>query len=224
MLIQSVDVKLLRPTQIAVGKRLVKAKRKGLRARERRPSELVEFILENPIRVIAGPANQFFVVDHHHLAHALLDEGFETAPVVTLGDLSKTPRGKFWAEMATHGWVHAFDGKGRKRPINAIPRKIKDMEDDPYRSLAGFVRLRGGYHKTETPFAEFTWADFFRTRITPKQLKKNFIKAMVSAMELASSPDVANLPGYIIDGKAKEVVAVQKTLPDKTKRSPKSKV
>ena len=224
MTVQSVEVKLLRPTQIAVGMKLVKAKRKGLRARERRPTELVEFILENPIRVIAGPAKQFFVVDHHHLAHALLDEGFETAPVVLLGDLSKTPRGKFWAEMATHGWVHAFDGKGRKRPVSAIPLKIKDMQDDPYRSLAGFVRLRGGYHKSENPFAEFLWADFFRTRIPLKQLKKNFIKAMVSAMELASSPDTAQLPGYIAEHKVKETDEVQKTLPVKTKRSLKAKV
>ena len=204
MTVQSVDVKLLRPTQIAVGKRLVKAKRKGLQARERRPTELVEFILENPIRVIAGPAKQFFVVDHHHLAHALLDEGFETAPVVTLGDLSNTPRGKFWAEMAKHGWVHAFDGKGRKRPISAIPRKIRDMQDDPYRSLAGFVRLRGGFLKSETPFAEFLWADFYRSRIALKLLKKNFAKGFARARELSSSPDAAQLPGYISPQKAKK--------------------
>ena len=55
MSVQSVAVKLLRPTQIAVGKRLVKMKRKGLRERERRPQELVDFILANPIRVVIGP-------------------------------------------------------------------------------------------------------------------------------------------------------------------------
>jgi hypothetical protein len=209
MTVQSVEVKLLRPTQIAVGKRLVKTKRKGLRAREHRPSELVNFILENPIRVVAGPAKQLFVVDHHHLAHALLDEGFETAPVVFLGDLSKTPRGKFWAEMKEKGWVHPFDGKGRKRPISAIPRKIKDMEDDPYRSLAGFVRLRGGFIKSETPFAEFLWADFYRSRIALKLLKKNFTKGFVEALEFSSSPDAAHLPGYISAQKSKKTAEAQ---------------
>ena len=221
MTVQSVEVKLLRPTQIAVGMKLVKAKRKGLLARERRPTELVEFILENPIRVIAGPAKQFFVVDHHHLAHALLDEGFETAPVVLLGDLSKTPRGKFWAEMATHGWVHAFDGKGRKRPVSAIPRKIRDMQDDPYRSLAGFVRVRGGFTKSQTPFAEFIWADFYRSRIALKLLKKDFDKALRAAMKLSSSPDAEPLPGYVSAANAKNA---QKTAPVKTKRSLKAKV
>ena len=221
MTVQSVEVKLLRPTQIAVGMKLVKVKRKGLRARERRPTELVEFILENPIRVIAGPAKQFFVVDHHHLAHALLDEGFETAPVVLLGDLSKTPRGKFWAEMATHGWVHAFDGKGRKRPVSAIPGKIRDMQDDPYRSLAGFVRVRGGFTKSQTPFAEFIWADFYRSRIALKLLKKDFDKALRAAMKLSSSPDAEPLPGYVSAANAKNA---QKTAPVKTKRSLKAKV
>ena len=57
MTVQSVPVKALRPTQIAVGLLLVKAKRKGLRDRERQPQELVDFILENPIRVVAGPAD-----------------------------------------------------------------------------------------------------------------------------------------------------------------------
>ena len=42
MPLQSIAVKLLRPTQIAVGQRLVKLKRKGLRGFERQPQELVE--------------------------------------------------------------------------------------------------------------------------------------------------------------------------------------
>lgn len=219
MTIQSIDLKNLKPTQIAVGMKLVKAKRRGLLTHERRPSELVEFILENPIRVVAGPAEQFYVVDHHHLAHALLDEGFETAPVVVLGDLSKTPESKFWSAMDAKGWVHAVDGKGEKRPISAIPRKIKAMEDDPYRSLAGFVRLKGGFQKTMSPFAEFLWADYYRPLIALKHLKKNFSKAVKVALKLASSPDASKLPGYISAKKVTKSVAVQKILPRTKKRS-----
>ena len=216
MVTQSLELKLLRPAQIALGQRLVKVKRKGLRALERKPKELVDFILENPIRVIAGPAKQFYVVDHHHLARALLDEEFETAPVVILGDLSKTPRAKFWEAMATNGWVHAFDGKGRKRPVSAIPRKIRDMQDDPYRSLAGFVRQHGGFTKSQTPFTEFLWADFYRSRIALKLVKKDFDKALRAAMKLSSSPDAEPLPGYVSAANAKKA---QKTAPVKTKRS-----
>ena len=165
MTVQSVAVKALRPTQIAVGMKLVKAKRKGLRARERKPHELVQFILENPIRVVAGPGKFLFVVDHHHLALALLDEGFDTAPVVVLDDLSTLAMPEFWKQMEAKGWVHPFDGKGRKRPLRNIPRKVRKLEDDPYRSLAGFVRESGGFLKTQTPYAEFLWANFYRKQI-----------------------------------------------------------
>ena len=150
---------------------------------------------------------------------ALLEAGLLTGPVVLLADLSKMRASKFWVDMAAKGWVHAFDGKGRKRPISAVPRKIEDMEDDPYRSLAGFVRLRGGFLKSESPFAEFLWADFYRSRIALKLLKKNFGKGLVEAREFASSADAAQLPGYISAQKAKKVAEVQKTLPDNKKSS-----
>jgi hypothetical protein len=197
MTTQSVPVKSLRPTQIAVGYKLVKAKRKGLRERERKPQELVDFILENPIRVVAGPSAQLYVVDHHHLAHALLDEGFKTAPVVMMGDLANFAMPEFWREMEGRGWLHPFDGRGRKRPVRAIPRQLEEMEDDPYRSLAGFVRLEGGYLKSLAPYAEFVWADFFRERIALKDLKRDFERALRVARKLAATAETSNLPGYI---------------------------
>ncbi len=203
MTVQSVAVKALRPTQIAVGMKLVKAKRKGLRAREKKPHELVQFILLNPIRVVAGPAKCLFVVDHHHLALALLDEGFETAPVEVIGDLSTLTMPEFWKQMEAKAWVHPFDGKGRKKPVRNIPRKVRDLEDDPYRSLAGFVRLGGGFQKSQTPYAEFLWADYYRKLIPLKAMKKDFEKALRQAKHLATLPDAATLPGYAPQGVAK---------------------
>lgn len=203
MTVQSIAVKAMRPTQMAVGRKLVKAKRKGLRERERKPQELVDFILENPIRVVLGPGNQIYVVDHHHLAHALLDEGFDTAPVVVIGDLANLAMPEFWKQMEGKGWLHPYDNKGRKRPIRDIPKKISKLEDDPYRSLAGMVRLEGGFQKTTTPYAEFTWADFYRKQIPEKLLKKDFEKALHWAKRLASTPEAAALPGYTPKSAAK---------------------
>jgi hypothetical protein len=197
MTVQSVAVKLLRPTQIAVGMKLVKHKRKGLRERERKPQELIDFILANPIRVVAGPEAQLYVIDHHHLAHALLDEGFKTAPVVVVGDLSTLALPEFWREMEGKAWVHPFDGKGRKKPLDRIPYDVADMQDDPYRSLAGFVRLEGGFSKTDTPYMEFVWADYFRSKIVPKILKDDFEAALRMARKLAASADAKLLPGFV---------------------------
>jgi len=209
MTVQSIAVKLLRPTQIAVGRKLVKSKRKGLRNVERQPQELVDYILANPIRAVAGPSKQLYVVDHHHLAHALLDEGFDTAPIIIIGDLSTLPMAEFWKQMESKGWLHPFDGKGRKRPVRDIPKKVKAMEDDPYRSLAGFVREGGGFQKSTTPYAEFIWADFYRKKIPAKALKKDFAKALISAKRMAHTPDAAGLPGYV--AKADEVKQKKKT-------------
>jgi hypothetical protein len=180
-----------------VGKRLVKARRKGLRARIREPQELVDFILEHPIRVAAGPKDQFYIVDHHHLAMALMEEGFKTAPVVVLDDLSKLTMAAFWKEMAAKGWVHPYDGKGKKQPLSAIPTSIEDMHDDPYRSLAGFVRREGGFLKSQTPFAEFTWANYYRSLIPLKLVKKDFDKALRQAVKLSNDPEAASLPGFV---------------------------
>jgi len=197
MIVKSVQVNCLMPTQIALGFKLVKAKRKGLRVLKKKPSELVAFILEHPIRVVMGPKGLFYVIDHHHLAHALLDEGFETAPVEVQDDFSKTSQHDFWRNMEQHAWVYPYDGMGKKQRISAIPKKIWDMQDDPFRSLAGFVRRGGGFAKTTTPYVEFQWAQFLRAHISAKLAKKNFAKALKQAHALATSEAAKDLPGYV---------------------------
>jgi hypothetical protein len=188
----------LRPTQLTVGMLQVKHKRKRLRALERRPSELVDFILENPIRVVLGPAQTAYVIDHHHLGLALIKEKFETAPMEIEDDFSALSSTAFWKKMLARQFVHLEDAGGQRHPLQALPRNLKRLTDDPYRSLAGFVRAAGGFHKVATPFVEFQWADYFRTRIPEKLLNSHFHKALAQAMSLASHPDAADLPGYLI--------------------------
>jgi hypothetical protein len=197
MTVQSIPVKALRPTQIAVGQQLVRMKRKGLRERERKPQELVDYILANPIRVVAGPNAQVFIIDHHHLECALLKEGFKTAPVEVEDDLSKLSLVEFGKEMERRKWVYAFNGRGRACKISDIPTKLVAMEDDPCRSLAGFVRLDGGFAKTQTPYVEFQWANYFRPLFKLKVLKQDFRSCVRKAKVLASAPAAAHLPGFI---------------------------
>ncbi len=197
MAVQSIAVKVLRPTQIAVGQLMVKAKRDGLVKRERKPQELVDFILTNPIRVVSGPLDRHYIVDHHHLGLALLKERFKTAPVDVLADFSKLSMPEFWKEMEGRQWVHPVDGKGKPRQISDIPAKLTDLEDDIYRSLAGFVRQEGGFTKTQEPYAEFLWADYFRPLINAKSLKADFDGWVRKAKKMAAAPEAAHLPGYI---------------------------
>ena len=45
-----------------------------------------------------------------------------------------------------------------------LPRRLQDLPDDPYRTLAWLVRKNEGFCKSSQEFAEFTWADWMRNQ------------------------------------------------------------
>ena len=69
----SVAISDLRPTQITVGMHEVAAKRK--RWREIAGKDTGKFLGKHMIPVVLGPKSRHYVVDHHHLARALHEEG-----------------------------------------------------------------------------------------------------------------------------------------------------
>jgi hypothetical protein len=194
---ESIELSRLRPTQFTVGMLEVKHKRKRLRELEKRPGELVNFILEMPVRVVLGPANKAYVIDRHHLALALLKEDFQSAPMQVEADYSRMPIGSFWKVMKKRHFFHLFNAKGKCKPLRCLPKSLRKLKDDPYRSLAGFVRMAGGFIKTPTPFAEFQWADFFRQWVSEDRLRDKFDKTVRKCVRLAQGPEAAGLPGYL---------------------------
>jgi len=195
--IANIALSQLRPTQLSVGMLEVKQKRKRLRALEGRPGELVEFILENPIRVILGPGQTAYVIDHHHFGLAMMKEDFQTAPMEIAEDFSELSTSAFWKKMLDRQFVYLVDANGRKRRLKDLPTRLRRMKDDPYRSLAGFCRAAGGFAKCLTPFTEFVWANYFRPRIPEKWIENDFEKALNRAIKLAAQPEAAGLPGYL---------------------------
>ena len=100
-----------------------------------------------------------------------------------------------------------------------LPQHVKDLNFDPYRSLAWIVRDRHGYLKNDAPFSEFKWANFFRTRIlldqdilAGKHTVDDFLfsvdkhgelmltddgkEVIDEAMFLAASAEARGLPGF----------------------------
>ena len=98
--------------------------------------------------------------------------------------------------MDNRGWLHPFDAHGRRRSYEDVPRHIWDLDDDPYRSLAGELRTSGGFAKDTTPFSEFLWADFLRRRLKRRLLDTDFPQALVRALKLAKSAEADFLPGW----------------------------
>ena len=193
-LLHPLPLKDLRPTQITVGFREVKLKRKQWR--KQAGDESSAFLGRHMVPVVWGPKERHYVIDHHHLCRALLDEGVKDILVNVVADLRALPLAAFWVYLDNRGWCHPYDGEGARQDFAAIPKTIAAMTDDPYRSLAGELRRAGGFAKEETPFSEFIWADFLRRRIKLKVLESDFPAALTAALTLAKADNAKYLPGW----------------------------
>jgi hypothetical protein len=193
-LITSIAIDDLRPTQITVGMREVLTKRK--RWRELGAKKGPTFLGKHIIPVVLGPKQRHYVVDHHHLARALHDEGVKQVAITVGSNLSQLDRDAFWKVMDNRNWMHPYDAEGVRRPYSDIPKSVSELIDDPFRSLAGELRRAGGFAKDTTLFSEFLWADFLRRRLKRKVLEHDFEHAIELALELAKSQKANYLPGW----------------------------
>ncbi len=194
LILELVPILSLRPTQITVGMHEVEEKRKRWRGLSSKKKAKV--LGDHMIPVVKGSDKTYYVIDHHHLALALHDEGVKEVQISVVADLSMVDRKSFWVVMDNHRWCHPYDENGERRDFSKIPERVSKLRDDPYRSVAGQLRRAGGYAKDTTPFSEFLWADFLRRRISEKTIKRDFGKAMVQALELAKGHDAIYLPGW----------------------------
>jgi hypothetical protein len=193
-LLQPIPILSLHPTQMTVGMREVKEKRK--RWQEHKKKKEGKRLGEHMIPVVLGPGKRHYVIDHHHLALALHDDGVKDVFVTIVADLTMVEPDAFWGVLDNKRWVYPYDAKGERRHFKDIPKTVEGLKDDPYRSLAGELRRVGGYAKDTTPFSEFLWADFLRRRMSRKSVDANFEKAIEKALEIAKSQDAVYLPGW----------------------------
>lgn len=194
-----VDLDDLRPTQITVGGAEVATKRAQWTQLKRKERERT--LEAHWFPAVRGPGGHHFIVDHHHLGRALHEESVRRVWVMQLDDLSDVKGEQFWRLMEFHRWAHPFDEKGRRRAFAAIPQSVSKLRDDPYRSLAGFVRKAGGYAKDAAPYAEFLWADHFRPLVPVKKLQPSATEVLPQAsideaVALARLPAARCLPGW----------------------------
>jgi hypothetical protein len=148
------------------------------------------------IPVILGPGDRHYIIDHHHLALALLGEGIKNVLVTAIADLSMLEPDQFWIVLDHHSWVHPYDRHGRRVDFSQIPNRVDRLKDDPFRSLAGELRRAGGFAKEVTPFSEFLWADFLRRRIRRRRVETSFTAAVQQALKLSKTWDAHYLPGW----------------------------
>jgi hypothetical protein len=192
--LQEVPLRALRPTQMTVGFKEVQAKRKqwAKLGHGKRKAAMAEVLFP----VVAGPKGVYFILDHHHTAVALMREGARKVQIGVVRDLSGLNRSAFWIYLDHESWVHPYDRKGRRRTFREIPASFAGLRDDPYRSLAGAVQDAGGFAKSDTPFLEFLWTNYFRTSIPAGLVKSHYHKAVRRAAALAHTQEAQHLPGW----------------------------
>ena len=197
--LEQVLVSDLRPTQMTVGMAEVAVKRSQwaqLKSKERG-----KLLLSHWFPAVKGPRDRFYIVDHHHLGQALVQEDVKSVWLMQLADFSTLEQDMFWRVMEFHHWAHPYDEKGERREFSAIPKQLTQLKDDPYRSLAGEVRRAGGYAKDAEPYTEFLWADYFRPLFRKTDLRSNGGQGLpetlvTEAVALARNPKAQFLPGW----------------------------
>ena len=181
---------------MTVGMREVKEKRK--RWRVHKSKKKAELLGKHTIPVVLGPEKRNYVIDHHHLARALHEEGQMNVLVSVIADLSMVDPKSFWIVLDNHRWVYPYDARGERRGYRDLPKDITGLKDDPFRSLAGELRRAGGFAKDTTPFSEFLWADFLRRKISKRTVQSDFAKALERALSVGKSKDAIYLPGWLV--------------------------
>jgi hypothetical protein len=188
----------LRPTQFAVGMLEVDEKIKIVRGYSKK--QMKDFIDQTPVPVVISPEGELYVVDHHHFLCVCYQVGIKKVRVLTVKDLSKANMGYagFWKWMFKNRNAYPFCqfGEGPREALY-LPRDIRGLADDPYRSIAWFVRKAGSFENSDKNFSEFKWANFFRKRgLLERRGPAGMERALLKAAKLAQSPAAKHLPGF----------------------------
>jgi hypothetical protein len=191
----------LKPMQIPVG--MIEVQDKARALRDMKHKEADAWLLEHSVPVLEDYKGRERPVDHHHEARAAWEADIDEAYSHRYFDdalhakIKALDRGQFYAVTGAMGLFYDRDqfGAGPHDP-NHLPEDVRGMADDPYRSLAGAVRKRGGYDKSPLPFAEFRWARYFRENIKTYPTRADFDKAVAEALAIAHDPAAKDLPGY----------------------------
>lgn len=190
-----IDIAALNPTQLTLGLREVERRAAQMRDLSRR--ELRALLESRPVPYVVGPKRRFYMIDHHHLCRALLRIDRDTVLVgAPRADWSGLSLKAFWHRMEAEGFCWPIDVDGNRRPCVKIPDHVRDLTDNPWRTLARGVRGKA-YSNEDTPFQEFMWGNYYRSFMTTRLLEADIDLAEKLAVKLSRLDEAQDLPGYL---------------------------
>ena len=188
----------LRPTQASMGALAMEEKLKKLKSLN--DFDRAQYLKDQAVPAVLGPSSTLYMLDRHHTTRAMHELHGEKAQVYyyVAGNLSHHTEDVFLQKMIEAEYLNLFDPNGSPIEPKDLPQTVMGLKDDPYRSLAYFVRRVHGFNKSKKPFAEFLWAGFFRKHIQLIQHEDPIKKEILDqAVALAHSHHAKHLPGYM---------------------------
>lgn len=171
------------------------------------PNQLQEILSTKIVPYILGPNKRKWIIDRHHTLHTIhkmipvfKNEGIEINDLFMITekvlDLSHLSYEQFLNTMEELGYIHPYYFYGKKDLYN-IPDSIENLKVDYFRGLAWLVRKSKAIKKSDVPFAEFTWAEYFY-RSGLFQEKTLSIETIKRAIKISIRPSIQTmtLPGF----------------------------
>ncbi len=187
----------LQPTQMCVGLAEVRSRQQDF-SRETDDQRL-RYLRGKPVPVVRGDSGAFWMVDRHHRLRGLIElQPDAMAYGYLVLDLPSAGPAEVLAELKERGWLYLYDGRGLG-PLSpaALPRRLPDLQDDPYRSLVWKLKKEGMIDPAPLiPFHEFRWGAWLRRRPLPPFSSNQLTPALTAARSLVRSRAASHLAGW----------------------------
>lgn len=196
---KKINILELRPTQFAIG--MLEVDDKVKKYSKLTKQQIQRDALKHPVSIVIAPNGDPYIVDGHHRVMALWLMGFRKVPTEVKKDFRRSVHTfkTFWHEMIVQKWplLHDQFGDGPRNPIY-LPKDIRGVSDDPYRSLAWLLRQEGCFKKSNHWFTDYEWAKYLRKKkVFKDEFDLDFDRAVKVGIKLARQKSAKKLPGYI---------------------------
>lgn len=207
-----------RPTQMSIGRVVARCLTDKLQSMS--ANKLKKFLQQVQVPTVVSPSNDLYILDQHHLAYAMYAATFDFRHQMEHrvmyacidSDYRSKSKEEFLGVLKDRGQVYLKDERGGDIEPESVPLALKDMRDDPFRTLAEWLESANGFIKCgmaqtltleqclfagDAPlYLEFAWANYMRERLP------NITGAA------AGGPDVKpHLPDFVYRTNLQEQVA-----------------
>jgi hypothetical protein len=187
----------LQPTQLCVGLAEVRSRQRDFAGDS--SSQLQRYLRAKPVPLVRSGDGALWMVDRHHRLRALVEmEPQAQAFGYVVLALASSERHAVLEELQRRGWLYLYDGRGLgPLPASALPARLLDLQDDPYRSLVWKLKKEGCIEPAPLiPFHEFRWGAWLRRRPLPPFSSARLEPALPVARALVRSQAASHLAGW----------------------------